>query len=241
MSAVAVNHAGFEIDQRYFTRMAILLAVLILFAFAQFSLRGMVSWQGAPWLVHLHGIAMIGWLSVFVIQNRLAEQGKLELHRRLGRCAVVLAATIVLLGCAVGIEAIGRDAVPPFFSHAYFLGLTQLEAVGFGGFVLAAVWHRRDTQAHRRLMFGGLILITEPAFGRLLPMPYLDGWGGWLTVVCQLALLVALALHDRRLLGRVHWATTYSALAVVGVHGLVEFGATTPFMTDLAARIAVSG
>ena len=36
------------------------------------------------------------------------------------------------------------------------------------------------------------MLITEPAFGRLLPMPFLGGWGGWLEVACQLALMAAL-------------------------------------------------
>ncbi len=241
MSVLATDQMGYAADQRFFTRMATFVAILIVFAFAQFSLRGMVDWRSAPWTTHLHGIAMLGWLAVFVVQNRLAQHGQLALHRRLGRMAAVLAAATVVLGCVAGVTALQRASVPPFFSQAYVLGLTQFEALGFGGFVLVALLQRRNTEVHRRLMFGALVLITEPAFGRLLPMPFLGGWGGWLQVVLQMALMAAIALHDRRVGGRVQAATLWSAVVIVAIHGLVEFGATTTFMIDLAARIAAAG
>jgi hypothetical protein len=238
MSAIASRGASYMDDQSFFTRMAMFIALLVVFAFAQFSLRGMVDWRAAPWTTHAHGVAMLAWLAVFVAQNRLAERGQLARHRTLGRMAALLAVAIVVLGCIAGFSALTRGTQPPFFSPAFFLALTQLEALGFGGFVLAALLRRRDTEWHRRLMFGGLVLITEPAFGRLLPMPFLGGWGGWLEVACQLGLMAALALHDRRVLGRVHPATLWSAAIVVGIHALVELAAVTPQVMALAARIA---
>ena len=87
-------------------------------------------------------------------------------------------------------------------------------------------------------MFGGLVLIAEAAFGRLLPMPFLGTWRGWLEVACQLALLAALALHDRRELRRVHPATLWSAGVIVGIHALVELAATNATVIELAHRIA---
>ena len=236
--SIAVAPISFADDQPFFTKMALAVAILIVFGFVQFSLRGMVDWRTVPPKVHIHGIAMLAWLGVFVTQNWLAQRGDFALHRRLGRVSAILVAFLVVLGCAVGITALRIHAVPPFFTNAYFLALTQVEAVVFGGVVAAAILRRDDVQWHRRLMLGATIFVTEPALGRLLPMPFLGAWGGWLEVVFQLAIAAVLIAHDRRVLGRVHAATLTVIAVLVGGHAVIEALAVNDSVSMLAERIA---
>jgi hypothetical protein len=225
-------------DQPFFTKMAVFIAILIVVSFVQFSLRGFVNWRTVPWVIHVHALAMLAWLGVIVTQNVLAERGDLASHRQLGRRAVWLAVAIVPLGWSVGVAAIDAHIVPPFFTPGYFLALTHIEPVVFGALVFAAIQRRRDTQYHRRLMLGALIVITEPAFGRLLPMPMLGAGGPWLELACQLALIAVLALHDRRVLGRIHPATVAFAVVAVLAHGVIHVVARSATVVDIAASIA---
>jgi hypothetical protein len=65
-------------------------------------------------------------------------------------------------------------------------------------------------------MLGALVVILEPALGRILPMPLMNGWGEWTIVALQILALLILARHDRKVLHQVHPATL-SLLAIVVV------------------------
>lgn len=237
--AAAQTGASYRSDQHFFTRLSQALAALIVFGFLQWALRGFVAPLKTPIWIHLHGLAMLGWLGTFVVQNRLAEGGNLELHRRLGWISLILVLVIAGLGIFAGRMALVMHRVPPFFSNAYFLSLTHVEVTVFTAVVVMAIAMRRDTQWHRRLMIGATIILMEPALGRLLPMPLLgQTLGGWLEASLQLGILFIVARHDRKLLGSVHPATLVSMGIVIGVHGLIQVLAATPAVTVLAEAIA---
>lgn len=201
---------------RFWQRMAIGLAVFIIFGFLQFALRGFVDPVAAPWWVHLHGVAMLAWLGLLVVQPTLETRGNLGLHRRLGWAGAALATLIAVLGVYTGLASLVLHRFPPFFSPPYFLALTFVEAVTFGLVVMAAIRKRRDTERHRRLMIGATIVILEPALGRLLPMPLMIGWSDIPVGLIQLSVVGIIALHDRRTLGHIHPATKAVALLVIG-------------------------
>jgi len=238
MATAAGGGSAYVRDQAFFVKLATGIALFIVFGFAQWGLRGMVDYAAVPVWVHLHGLAMLGWLALFVVQSRLAARGNLALHRRLGWLAAYLVVVIVVLGCAVGRMAIARHAVPPFYSNSYFLALTHIEAVAFGGLVFAAITRRKQTDFHRRLMIGAAVLVTEPAFGRVLPMPFMPGWGSWVIMALQLAILGVMARHDRRTLGRIHPATASAAGVIVLVHVLIWAASLNPWVNGVAERIA---
>ena len=228
----------YRADQAFFVRMTIFIALLIAFGFLQFALRGMVDYRKVPVWVHLHGMIMVSWLGLAIVQNRLAASGDLVSHRKIGWIGAVLVAGIVCLASFTGIMALKRGTEPPFFSEAYFLALTQVDAVVFGGLVFAAIARRKDTESHRRLMIGAMVLITEPAFGRLLPMPFMNGMGEWAVLLLQLTILSVLAAHDRRVLGRIHPATLTAGAIIALSHVLIELAAISPLLQLTAARIA---
>jgi len=237
MASLVEPAAGYRGDQSFFVKFAIFLAVLIVFGFAQHAALGRVDLATVPVWVHLHGLLMLAWLGLFVTQNRLAANGNLALHRKLGWIAAYLVVAIVALSCFSGVLAIKRHAVPTFYTDAYFLALTQTYAVVFGGLVYAAITRRTQTEYHRRLMMGAMILITEPALGRLLPMPLMVGWGDWVVLAIQLAMVGMIALHDRRVLGRIHPATATSGAIIAMTHVFIEVASRNAEVGQIAASI----
>lgn len=210
--------ANFASDQAFFRRMAIAIAAFILFGFAQWSARGFVDFGQVPIWVHLHGLAFVGWLALFVTQNMLAERGSLALHRQLGWAGCALVAAMVVLGSFTGVKAIELHRAPPFFANGYFLALSWLGVGAFAAMFIWAIAMRRHTEWHRRLMLSATILLMEPAFGRLLPMPLLGAAGPWLEMLLQLAVFGIAFRHDLRQRGSVHPALQWGALALIGQH-----------------------
>jgi len=228
-------------SQPFFVKLAWILSVIIVVGFAQNAALGRVDIPRVPVWVHFHALLMLGWLGLFVTQNRLAASGNLVLHRKLGRIAAFLVCAIVGVACFAGVMSLALHRYPPFFSAAYFLMLTLVDTLGFGGLVLAGITNRHDTETHRRLIMGGTIVILEPAFGRLLPMPIIGGeTGEWITMVIQLAFVGAIALHDRRTLGRVHPATVSVGIVIALAHVIVTLASRSAPVIALAARIAGS-
>lgn len=235
--AGALQVVGYRQDQRFFTRITVCIAALIVFSFAQFGLRGMVDYGAVPWWVHAHAAVMMSWLALLIAQNRLAESGNIRLHARLGWAGLVLAVVIGLFGLYSGQMAIALDRVPPFFTHPFFLALTAIEALAFTATVLTAIALRRQTEWHRRLIVVSLIIIMEPAFGRLLPMPLLGDWGEWVVLVLQLVVLGVAATHDHRTLGHVHPASWLGGLWLVVIHVSIQLVARTGWAAGVVAGL----
>lgn len=235
--ATVAQRAAAERDQSFWQRMAIGIAVFILFGFGQFAARGFVDYAHAPAIMHVHGLVMVGWLAITVVQPTLVSRGDVALHRRLGWISLVWAAGVVIVGSTIGFVAIRAGIQPPFFTPPYFLALTQVGLLFFAGMLAAAILCRRDTEWHRRLMIGSTVLIMEPALGRLLPMPLIMPWGEWAALAVQLGTLAIVLRHDRKVLGAVHPATIAAMLTVTAAHLAVEALAITPAWQALTARV----
>lgn len=238
MATTAAATTGAVRADLFWQRMAIGLALFILFGFLQFSLRGIVDPIHAPFWVHLHGLAMLGWLGLLIVQPRLVARDNLALHRRIGRIGAGLAIVMVGLALFTGLAAIATHRQPPFFSPPYFLMLNIVEASTFGAMVAWAVRRRGATDWHRRLMIGATIILLGPALGRILPLPLMVGWSDLPMGIGQLVAVAIVARHDWRTLGRVHPATWATALVVVAVRVTVPLLAMTPLAAGLAARLA---
>lgn len=225
-------------DAAWFRRFTTILAVFIVFGFAQNALLGRAAYSYALFWPHVHGLVMISWLALHVFQARHAAGGDLARHRKLGWIGAYLAVAVVGTMSFSGIAALRGGYVPPFFTPAYFLALTQVGAVVWGGVVFAAITRRKETDYHRRLITGSLILLCNPALGRLLPMPLIMPWGNWLALAIELVLVGIIAMHDRRTIGRIHPSTaTVGGILAMG-EVLVSLAAVSPMVQHLAASIA---
>ncbi len=226
-------------DQRFFTRMAIGMAAFIVFGFAQWALRGFVVPATVPVWVHVHGVAMLSWLALLITQNLLAGAGNIALHRKLGLLGLALVLVIAGLAMFTGRMAVELHRVPPFYTDAYFLALTNVEALAFTLVVLAGVAKRRQTQWHRRLILGATIIAMGPAFGRLIPAPLIGPVLTALTgLALQLGVLAIIARHDIRETGSIHPATRSLGLVLLLVFATVHALSVFPPFVSLAESIA---
>jgi len=235
MASTAGSAARAEL---FWHRMAIGLAIFIVLGFLQFALRGFVDPVAAPFWVHVHGVAMLAWLGLLIVQPTLVSRDHLALHRKLGWIGATLAIFITCLGIFTGVASLVLNRFPPFFSPPYFLALTTMESLVFGLMVWAAVRRRHTTAWHRRLMIGATIVILEPALGRILPMPLMVGWSDIPIGLIQLGVVGIIALYDRRTLGRVHPATKAIAAIVIAVRVTIYLLSMTPPVIALAERLA---
>jgi hypothetical protein len=226
--------------EQFWQRMAIGLAVFIVFGFLQFAARGFADPLRAPVWVHLHGFAMLGWLALLIVQPMLVSRRNLALHRRLGWIGAGLALVITGLGVFTGIMALVLHRQPPFFTPPFFLTLTTIESLTFGAMAAWAIRRRRATDWHRRLMIGATIVVLEPALGRLLPIPLMGAWAEPAVALCQLAAVAIVAGYDWRTRGTVHPATWAMAAVVIAMRVAISLLAMTPPVIALAARLSGS-
>lgn len=221
----------------FWQRMAIGLALFIVFGFLQFALRGFVDPVAAPFWVHLHGVLMLAWLGLLIVQPTLVSQGNFARHRQLGRIGGMLALFITCLGIFTGVASLMLNRFPPFFSPPYFLALTVTESLVFGVMVAWAIRRRRATDWHRRLMIGATIIILEPALGRLLPIPLMGPWAEPAVALCQLAVVAIIASYDQRSRGAVHPATWAVAAIVIATRVAISLLSMAPPVIALATRL----
>lgn len=225
----------------FFLRMAFGLSLFIMFGFLQFAARGLIDYRVVPVWFHLHAMAMTSWLGLTCLQAWLADRGDIALHRRLGWISLGLVPAVWVLALCAVTSALRTGFVPPFFTRPFFLALVVTEATLFAGTVAFAIIRRRQTDWHARLLIGALVLVMEPALGRLLPMPLLGGdLGEGLALVVQLGVLALVMRHDRRATGSVHPATWVAAAVVTVAHGLVALLSNVPAVGAAAAAIAAA-
>jgi hypothetical protein len=234
MASIASPRAG---TFTFWQKMLGGIALFIIFGFLQFAARGFVDYREVPAIIHAHAVVMVTWLGITIAQSLLAERKDPALHRALGWAGLIFAGLVVGLGSFVAIKMTELGHQPPFFTPPYFLALTHSGLAAFAGLLVAAVLLRRETEWHRRLIVGATVLLTEPALGRVLPMPLIMPWGEWATLAVQLAILSIVVRHDRRTLGAIHPATITAMLVVTLSHVAMEVLSRTPLFIDWAAQL----
>jgi hypothetical protein len=131
--------------------LAILATVLVGFARSFFLRPLFPGWPAPPETIfYVHGAVFAAWIVLLVGQASLVAAGRTDVHRRLGRWGVALAAGMVALGILGALTAARRPTgfvgipVPPL----QFLAVPFADMVIFASFVgLAIARTRRPTSA----------------------------------------------------------------------------------------------
>ncbi len=190
-------------------------------------------------LRHLHGLAFFGWIGLYVAQTRLIRTGNVRLHRELGVAAVALAGAMVPLGLWQAVTSAGerkaRGIALPFEFSLYNL-------VDITVFAVTSCWAiyavRQRIEWHRRLMFIAALNLFGPAFSRVVFLfPMVFPWSDMAPNLIADALLIALAWHDRQVLGRIHPVTLWAALILIPFHAIEPMIARSHSWAILAPRL----
>ncbi|HEV7234254.1 MAG TPA: hypothetical protein VGN36_08405 [Sphingorhabdus sp.] len=214
MATVAFSENDVRPVEVFFERLAMAMALTVVLAFTLQWFRGFSSFGAKP-LIHAHALAFMGWTVLFVLQARLATRGPIELHRKLGWVGAVWAALLIVMGCWITADMVQRGQAPFFFTPQYFLIANPLTVFCFAGLTWTAVRLRKQTDWHRRLHICAMTAIMGPAFGRLLPMPYITPYAFEIAVLAGLAFPLAGMIRDLLASGKVHRAWIYGVGAVL--------------------------
>jgi hypothetical protein len=222
---------------RFFARSALVMLAMVLLAFP-FTYFGPVLRQTQAFspVHHIHGLLFFAWIGLYAAQTYLVATGRTARHRELGLAGIAISAMMLPLGIMLAIKAINRRIAE---GNAYPFDFTLYNMVDITTFTLlmiasiASVTRRIDW--HRRFSFGAALCLVGPAISRwFLPpwfinMPQLPPWTDMAPNLTADLFLIALVMHDRRTLGRVHPATWMVIALLVPLH------AATPFLAGTAA------
>jgi len=205
-------------ERKFFSGMAAVILLTALAGFARtYFLRSLLpvptpAPPGLTPLIHLHGLLFTGWVVLLFVQARLVAAKRIDLHRRLGVAAAVMAAVMVAIGTLAAIQGVARGVAPFGMDPRSFL-IVPLVAVGlFAAFVVAGIRARRDPQRHKRLMLLATIALLPPAIARWV---LLLGLGPQVVLAVSTLFVVPLVVWDVKTRGRLHPVTLWGGLLLV--------------------------
>lgn len=201
-------------DRRFFLSISIVIALVVFAGFAPtYYLRGYYHSEPLPSVFAIHGAVFSTWVVLFVVQAALVSARRTDIHRKLGVVGGVLAALMLVVGYQAAIAAATRGfSTPGLPPPLVFLAIPIFDLVVFAGLVGAALWHRRNPAAHKRLMLLAMLAVITAAIARLpgvLPFGPPAFFG--LTDV----FLIAGIAWDKWTRGRVHPAYIWGGLFLV--------------------------
>lgn len=199
MSGIGTTRA---FDRRLYMTIAVIFSAIVLIGFSRtYYLKVLFDPTPLPsLLVHVHGLLMTGWVLLFIIQVRLVAAREIRTHQRLGWGTASLAVLIILVGFATAVRAAksGSRSTPPGISPLAFLVVPLFDLLMFALFLGGAIYYRKRSAEHKRLMLLTAINFLPPAIARI-PIPALQALGPlWFFGVPTVLALYCVGLDARR-------------------------------------------
>jgi len=149
--------------------------------------------------IHVHGIFLMMWMVLLIVQPLLISTGRAKLHRTIGKVSYVLGPLIIVTMFLVGKGSYGRAI--GFLTEKENLAVMVLDIRGFLTFAIfwaLAMVNRKVPASHMRYMIATGIIAIGPGVGRGLINSFGIGFGNALTItdVLDLAIVGFLLGYD---------------------------------------------
>lgn len=198
-------------EPRFFFTLAVVLTAIVIVGFALQPVLGRVHYPGLPVALYFHGLLFVTWCALAVVQPVLIGTGQRRMHRALGWFGLALALGMTFSGIRVTMDAVIAGRVAP---AELWMAMNILSMVAFLALVAGGVAVRRATDWHRRLLACATIIMTGPAWARILPVHLFGPFTLIVLTVVVLAFVGWGMAYDRRTRGRIHPAWYIGALGV---------------------------
>lgn len=203
---------GFSSERIFFTGTGLAMLAVVFLGFGpSYYLRG--NWGDAnampsltP-LIHVHGMVFTAWMIVYIVQCALIGVRRPDLHRQLGSIWGVLIPAMIVTGLWAGAAGIARATAPLNIPPLSWFAVPFFSVIGYAPLMVLGALKRRDSRAHKRLMYLSTTALTSAAVGRIMP-------GDMILEMVPSLFAVALAIWDWRTLGRVHSVTIWGGILV---------------------------
>lgn len=231
MMATSIERSRFDFARSYvrwhFPASCALLLALSLVAFWDNLVSDVGQPSNANPVMVVHGLFLLAWMILLVIQSVLPRLGKLTLHRRLGNYGIVIGIGVALSTFFLFVSVWrGWAAVSPeMLANRLFLPL-------YAAWIFGA-WRTRRVQPewHKRFIYTGTLFLLEPVLARtydplvapLMPVypPGADDhlFYGYM-VVAWSAFYLALLFYDWLKNRHLHWLTIASLAITYAVYAV---------------------
>lgn len=235
-----MSDAAQQSESRFFLTMSIVAVAILLVGFApSFYLKPII--QAPPplsLLTIVHGIVFTVWMSLFVTQAALISTGRAALHRQFGMMGALLFGITVTLGFWTAITAGRLGHAPPESGEPLaFMALPLMGITGSLLLVVLALWNRRYSDWHKRLMLAAMFSLTGPGSGRIaIPLGLAAESSQLSLFVSEILLAIAMA-YDQATAKRIHPAYWYAAGILVVIHIAVTWAFSSPAWLSLAQAL----
>jgi len=212
-------------------------AVIVLTAFFGFArtyyLKAAFDSPSLSTLLLVHAALMTTWVILFTTQTRLIAARRIDLHRRLGVFGAALLVAIAVVGVLAAIESARNGLtigdMPPLVFLVLPLG-TVLVFVVLAG---TAIFYRRRSDIHKRLMLLATLSILTPAIARI-PWAAFRAMGPPLFIGLTDAIVLAFVAYDTVKNRRLHPAFGWGTLFLLASQPLRMLFAHTSVWTEFA-------
>jgi hypothetical protein len=198
-----------NLDHRFFAIAAIAVIVAVIVGFGPtFYLKPFFNNPPiARSIIYVHGFVMAAWVILFTVQIYFISSKKIKIHQKLGWTGIGLAVLVFVSGMmvTVGAAKYGTASAPPNIPPLEFMIVPFGDMIVFAILFGAAVYYRRNSPNHKRLMLLTMINFIPPAIARFpggMTNDYGPLWFYGVPTVLTLA-LIALDTWYRRKLNKI--------------------------------------
>ncbi len=232
--------------------MSLLLLAIVLKGFGpSFFFRDRTSTEGGfgsdgiPLYLIIHGLVMSTWMLLLVVQTGLVQTKNVKAHMMLGWAGLIVALLVIPTGI-LAMNGFGPRllalGVPPLvlregLSLLFWIDVFSL--ILFPSLIGAAIYYRKKTAWHKRLMLYAGFTVLTPALGRLTAqVAQTDSFGGinwplsWGVLLC---IMLSVPLYDFVSTRNIQRVTIISFVAVAAGMLLSVLIAGTEIGKDLAS------
>lgn len=225
-------------DSVFYLAVTLAMAAVVFVGFSPtYYLKGYYDSPPLTPLRALHGGVFTMWMALLISQTSLIAADRRDLHRRLGWVGAVIAISMVGLGAALAVDALRAGIAPngaPSPSAFFAIPISTLFA--FCVLVGLGIFFRNRAQFHKRFMILATVAILPAAVARF-PLPFIVSGGPPVFFALTDIVIVACAAYDVLSLRRVHRATLWGGLIVVGLQIMSLLVGGTAAWQSLTARL----
>lgn len=191
------------------------------------------------WVKHFHGMMMMGWTLMLLLQPVLILKGKIKWHHRVGSLSYGLAPLVLLSLWLITQERfydiLERQGYTAAVAH---LSLNFPNIIFFALLYSLAIYYRKRSALHIPFMCGTAILLIGPALARILIIYFGFTFDNSVTTskLVMVAVPAVIAIADSIRKKRISPFTV--VLAVMIVNTLLWISRNTPFWQTIGSAIA---
>ena len=187
-------------------------SIILTIVLCAFGVNALINSDDLPPIlpiVIVHGIFMIAWYALVVVQTRLILQRNHNTHIILGKSSIVLAVGIVISGIMMTLDSYVRSSSVDIVTINLFI------TINFIILYTLAIYRRKHSDKHKRLILFASIAMMLPALGRITQAASINDF---LSLPMWFILMLAPVLYDLKTLKRVHKTTFLGiSLIIIGV------------------------